>query len=48
MLKSEVIVNIEDIYYKQDEDDVFNEKLLKKSNSNCCYSLLDFFLCCFL
>ncbi len=48
MLKSEVVVNIEDIYYNHDEENVFDKKLLKKDNSNCCYSFLDFFLCCFL
>ena len=46
MLKSEVVVNIEDIYY--DHDEVYRKKLLENNNSKCCYSFLDFFLCCFL
>ena len=36
------VINIEDIYYKHDEEDT---KLLHK-NTNCCYKFLECFLCC--
>ena len=51
MNKPEVYINIEDIYYKQDEQDTLGKKLLdnkKNCNNNCNYKFLQRFFCCFL
>jgi hypothetical protein len=49
----EVVIHIEDIYYKNDEEDKLEKKLLdnnkdKYNNSFCCYSLLDVLFYCFM
>ena len=48
MNKPEVVINIEDIYYKQDEDNRMGEKLLGNDNSYCCYNFMECFFSCFL
>ena len=50
MDKPEVDINIEDIYYKQDED-ILSKKLLGNSvtdHSYCCYNFIECFFACFL
>jgi len=47
----EVVINIEDIYYKNDEEDKLEKKLLdnnKYNNSYCCYNLFDCLYYCFI
>ena len=51
MDKPEVDINIEDIYYKQDEEDTLSKKLLGNSvtdHSYCCYNFIECFFSCFL
>jgi hypothetical protein len=54
MNKPEVEINIEDIYYKQDEqyeDDRLGKKLLGNpinNHSYCCYNFIECFFSCFL
>ena len=51
MDKPEVDINIEDIYYKQDEEDTLGKKLLGNNvtdHSYCCYNFIERFFCCFL
>lgn len=48
MNKPEVIINIEDIYYQDDEDDRLGKKLLGGHNSYCCYNFIECFFSCFL
>jgi hypothetical protein len=51
MNKPEVIINIEDIYYKHDQEDRMGKNLLERNKNNklCCfYSFLERFFCCFL
>ena len=51
MNKPEVVVNIEDIYSKQDEEDTLGKKLLGNSvtyHSYCCYNFMECLFCCFL
>ena len=47
----EVDINIEDIYYKQDEEDTLGKKLLGNNvtdHSYCCYNFIERFFACFL
>lgn len=51
MNKPEVVVNIEDIYCKQDEEDTLGKKLLGNSVTNhsyCCYNFMECLFSCFL
>ena len=49
MNKPEVIINIEDIYNKNDENNKLNQKLLSDNdNSYCCYNCFECLLYCFL
>ena len=51
MNKPEVVVNIEDIYCKQDEEDTLGKKLLGNSvtyHSYCCYNFMECLFYCFL
>ena len=47
MNKPEVIINIEDIYYQDDEDDRLGKKLLGNDNSYCCCNFIECFFSCF-
>jgi hypothetical protein len=50
MNKPEVDINIEDIYYKQDQEDTLDKKLLGNpvnGNSYCCYNFIECLFCCF-
>jgi hypothetical protein len=47
MNKPELVINIEDIYYKQDEEDRLGKKLLGNNNSYCCYNFIECFFSCF-
>ena len=46
MNNSEVVINIEDIYYKHHDEN--NKNLLGKSKLNRFYNFLERFFCCFL
>ena len=51
MNKPEVVINIEDIYYKHDEENRLGKKLLGNNgndNSYCCYNLFECLFSCFL
>ena len=48
MNKPEVDINIEDIYYKQDQEDTLGKKLLGNNHSYCCYNFIECFFACFL
>ena len=47
MNKQELVINIEDIYYTDDEDNRLCKKLLNDDKSNCCYKLFNYLLCYF-